>query len=140
MPDGGLCSPQNFEIDFGTVHVKNAKIHSIYLFNPSKTDGKYTISYIKYHQSIKYKFQQSLWTNLDYQDQKIQDEKKCWKLSQDSGLVKNNTIPIHYMPGSLALPDQDDKYAQTHKPIQIQIQFKPEANVLYKSKFRITVK
>ncbi len=72
--------------------------------NPSKVDAKYTITYIKYQQSIKYKFQQSLWTSLDYEDQTITDEKKCWRLSLDGGIVKNKTIPVHYMPGTLALP------------------------------------
>jgi hypothetical protein len=43
------------------------------------------------------------------------------------------------MPTSLALPGDDDKFAETHKPIQVMIMFKPEANVLYKSKFRISV-
>lgn len=41
--------------------------------NPSKVDAKWSISYVKYHQSIKYKFEQSLWTNLDYEDQTITD-------------------------------------------------------------------
>jgi len=109
------------------------------LINPSKVDGKWSISYIKYHQSIKYKFEQSLWTNLDYEDQNIQDDKKCWRLSVDGGVVKNRSIPVHYMPNTLALPGQDDQYAESHKPVQIQIMFKPEANVLYKSKFRLTV-
>ena len=95
------------------------------MFNPSKVDGRWSIAYIKYHQSIKYKFEQSLWTNLDYEDQTIHDEKKCWRLSLDSGVVKNRTIPIHYMPTALALPGSDDYYAETHKPIQLQIMFKP---------------
>ena len=56
MPNQKLYSNENFEIDFGTVHFKNSKKLSFYLLNPSKVDAKYTISYIKYHQSIKYKF------------------------------------------------------------------------------------
>ena len=60
-------------------------------------------------------------------------------MSTDGGVVKNKTIPVHYMPNTLALPAQDDHYASTHKPVQVQIMFKPEANVLYKSKFRVSV-
>ena len=60
-------------------------------------------------------------------------------MSTDGGVVKNKSIPVHYMPNTLALPAQDDHYASTHKPVQVQIMFKPEANVLYKSKFRVTV-
>jgi hypothetical protein len=89
---------------------------SIFLTNPSKVDAQWTIAYIKYHQSIKYKFEQSLWTSLDYEDQTIQDEKKCWRLSLDSGVVKNKTIPIHYIPATLALPSQEDRYTESHKP------------------------
>lgn len=66
-----------------------------------------------------------MWTPLDYEDQTIQDEKKCWKLSIDNGIVKNKTVPIHYMPGTLALPSEDDRYAETHKPVEITIKFKP---------------
>lgn len=76
---------------------------------------------------------------MDYEDQTIQDEKKCWRLNQDSGIVKNKTIPVHYMPTTLALPGQDDQYALRHRPVQVQIMFKPESNVLYKSKFRVFV-
>lgn len=104
MPNRELHSADNFTIDFGTVHFKNSKNITFYLINPSKVDGKFTITYVKYHQSIKYKFEQTLWTALDYEDQTIQDEKKCWKLSIDGGIVRNKTIPIHYMPGTLALP------------------------------------
>lgn len=43
------------------------------------------------------------------------------------------------MPTSLALPGEDDRYAETHKPFQLQIMFKPESNLLYKSKFRLSV-
>ena len=76
---------------------------------------------------------------MDYEDQTIQDEKKCWRLSTDGGVLKNKTIPVHYMPTTLALPGENDRYAETHKPVQLQIMFKPEGNGLYKSKFRVTV-
>jgi ribosomal protein L24E len=56
MPNDQYYSNENFEIDFGVVHFKNTKKMSLYLINPSKVDGKWTITYIKYHQSIKYKF------------------------------------------------------------------------------------
>ena len=39
------------------------------------------------------------------------------------------------MPNTLALPSNDDEYAKDHKPDQVDIVFKPELNVLYKSKF-----
>jgi hypothetical protein len=80
-----------------------------------------------------------LWTPLDHEDQTITDEKKCWKLSVDGGVVKNRTLPVHYMPATLALPSVDDRFAETHKPLQVVVMFKPEANVLYKSKFRLSV-
>jgi len=54
-------------------------------------------------------------------------------------VVLHHTIPVHYMPGTLALPSGEDKYTQTHKPIKIDFLFKPKTNVLYKSKFRIAV-
>jgi hypothetical protein len=38
------------------VHFKNYKKLSFYLINASKVDAKFTIAYIKYQQSIKYKF------------------------------------------------------------------------------------
>lgn len=56
MPDDLPYSPENCFIDFGTVHVKNSKKISVHLINPSKVDGKWSVNYIKYHQSIKYKF------------------------------------------------------------------------------------
>ena len=56
MPNKEFYSNDNFTIDFGTVHFKNTKNITFYLINPSKADGKFAISYIKYHQSIKYKF------------------------------------------------------------------------------------
>jgi len=56
MPNLFNYSNDNFMIDFGKVHFKNSKTLTLYLFNPSKADGKFTISYVKYHQSIKYKF------------------------------------------------------------------------------------
>ncbi len=56
MPNNQLHSSENFEIDFGTVHIKNSSKEVIYLTNPSKVDAKWSISYVKYHQSIKYKF------------------------------------------------------------------------------------
>lgn len=43
------------------------------------------------------------------------------------------------MPNTLALPARNDQYAETHRPLAIQILFKPEANVVYKSKFRVGV-
>lgn len=54
-------------------------------------------------------------------------------------MVRNKSIPVHYMPNTLALPSPDDNFAETHKPVQVTIMFKPEANALYKSKFRVTV-
>jgi len=56
MPDHTAYSSENFLIDFGTVHVKNSKKLSVHLINPSKVDAKWTASFLKYHQSIKYKF------------------------------------------------------------------------------------
>lgn len=41
---------------------------SIYLINSSKVDGKFTITYLKYHQSKKINFQKALWTAEDYED------------------------------------------------------------------------
>ena len=49
-------SAENCLVDFGIVHVNNSKKMSVFLVNPSKVDGKWSVSYIKYHQSIKYKF------------------------------------------------------------------------------------
>ena len=72
---------------------------------------------------------------MDIEDEKITDDKKCFRLSKDSGKILGKSIPIHYMPGTLALPSNDDDYAASHKPDQIDIVFKPELNVLYKSKF-----
>jgi hypothetical protein len=46
---------------------------SFFIYNPSKVDGKWSLSYVKYHQSIKYKFEESLWTKQDYEDQTIVD-------------------------------------------------------------------
>ena len=43
------------------------------------------------------------------------------------------------MPTTLALANADDKYAETHKPAKVDFLFKPESNVLYKSKFVLTV-
>lgn len=50
------------------------------------------------------------------------------------------SIPIHYMPTTLALNGQDDKYAEGHKPTKIDFLFKPDSNILYKSKFILSVK
>ncbi len=60
-------------------------------------------------------------------------------LSQDSGVVLNKSIPVHYMPSTLALPSEQDNYTKHHKPIKIDFLFKPEDSVLYKSKFRVSV-
>ena len=57
----------------------------------------------------------------------------------DGGVVRNKSIPVHYMPNTLALPGKDDYYAENYTPVELLIMFKPEANVLYKSKFRINV-
>ena len=43
------------------------------------------------------------------------------------------------MPTTLALANADDKYAETHKPAKVDFLFKPEANVLYKSKFLLSI-
>jgi hypothetical protein len=56
MPNLQPYSGENCEIDFGTVHFKNSKRLSFYLVNPSKVDARFSIAYIKYQQSIKYKF------------------------------------------------------------------------------------
>lgn len=50
--------------------------------NVSKCIAKWNINYIKYHQSIKYKFEEALWTDQDKQDQTIKDQKKCFMLSK----------------------------------------------------------
>lgn len=60
-------------------------------------------------------------------------------LSSDSGQILAESIPTHYIPGTLALYGEDDKYAGTHKPYRLDFVFKPEKNVLYKSKFIIQV-
>jgi len=60
-------------------------------------------------------------------------------LSQDSGVVFNKSVPVHYMPSTLALPSEEDNYTKQHKPVKIDFLFKPEDSVLYKSKFRISV-
>lgn len=46
-------------------------------------------------------------------------------LSADSGHILSESIPIHYMPGTLALYNSDDKYADTHKPYKLDFVFKP---------------
>jgi len=56
MPNNLLFSIENTLIDFGTIHTKNSKKLSIYLINPSKSDSKFTITYIKYQQSKKINF------------------------------------------------------------------------------------
>lgn len=84
--------------------MKNSKKIAIYLINPTKSDGKFSISYIKYHQSKRINFEKSLWTAEDYEDETTTDSKDCFFLSQDSGVVLSNSIPVHYMPGTLALP------------------------------------
>ena len=48
MPNDLWCSIENRLIDFGTIHIKNSRKMSIYLVNPSKSDAKFTITYIKY--------------------------------------------------------------------------------------------
>jgi hypothetical protein len=55
------------------VHVKNSRKMGVFLINPSKAEARWSIAYIKYHQSIKYKFEQSLCTALDLEDQTITD-------------------------------------------------------------------
>lgn len=125
MPNNQPYSNFNQEIDFGIVHVKNSHKISFYLLNSSKVDAQWKIEYIKYHQSIKYKFEQTLWTAQDYEDQNIQDEKKCWRVSLDQGVVRKKTIPVHYIPGTLALPAPEDHYSMNHKPVQITFMFKP---------------
>jgi len=56
MPNNLLYSIENTLIDFGTIHVKNSKKLSIYLINTSKSDAKFTVTYIKYQQSKKINF------------------------------------------------------------------------------------
>jgi hypothetical protein len=84
-------------------------------------------------------FQNELWTDLDYEDQNIIDDKKCFRLSQDCGQLLPVSIPIHYIPSTLALYNKDDNYAQFHKPHKLDFVFKPETNALYKCKFVIRV-
>ena len=43
-------------------------------------------------------FEKQLWMDEDYEDEKITDEKKCFRLSQDFGHLLVESIPIHYMP------------------------------------------
>lgn len=139
MPDNTLHSQQNLLIDFGVVHVNNYKKQSIYLSNPTKSAVDWTIAYTKYQQGKKIAFQKELWTDLDYEDQNIVDEKKCFRLNQDSGHLLAESIPTHYIPGTLALNSTDDKYAETHKPFKLDFVFKPETKALYKSRFIIKV-
>jgi hypothetical protein len=56
MPNNLLYSIENTMIDFGTIHVKNSKRVTLYLINPTKSDGKFTITYIKYQQSKRINF------------------------------------------------------------------------------------
>lgn len=137
MPNQQLYSIENMFIDFGVVHVNNYKKKSIYLANLTKSAIDWTITYTKYQQTKKTIFQKELWTDLDYEDENIVDEKKCFRLNQDSGHLLAETIPIHYIPGTLALNSVDDKYAETHKPFKLDFVFKPETKALYKSKFII---
>lgn len=60
---------------------------SFYIFNPTKSAADWTITYVKYQQSKKIIFEKKLWTALDYEDETITDEKKCFRLSQDSGHI-----------------------------------------------------
>lgn len=112
---------------------------SFYIFNPTKSAADWTITYVRYQQSKKIIFEKQLWTALDYEDETITDEKKCFRLSQDSGHILAESIPVHYMPTTLALANADDKHAETHKPTKVDFLFKPETNVLYKSKFLLTI-
>ena len=68
MPNQQLNSIENCLIDFGTVHVKNHKKMTLYIQNPTKSAGNWSISYVKYHQSKKMNFEKQLWTALDYED------------------------------------------------------------------------
>lgn len=107
--------------------------------NPTKSAANWSISYVKYKQTKKINFQKELWTDVDYEDENIVDEKKCFRLSQDSGHLLAESIPIHYMPSTLALNSNDDKHAESHQPFKLDLVFKPESNVLYKSKFIVKV-
>lgn len=134
-----LHSVENMTIDFGTIHVKNEKKLSIYLINCSKSDAKFSIEYVKYMESKKINFEQSLWTKEDFEDQKITDQKDIFFLNRAAGTILSNSAPVHYIPGTLALPSQEDSFTQKHKPVKIDFLFKPKTNLLYKSKFRIIV-
>lgn len=87
MPNTQLHSHENALIDFGVVHVNNHRKKSIYLANPTLSAADWTISYVKYQQTKKIIFQKELWTDLDYEDENITDEKKCFRLSHDSGHI-----------------------------------------------------
>jgi len=148
-------------IDFGVSHINNFVQKTIFLANVSKVPGKWKINYVKY--PSKKVLGLATVTKMDLEDVKKTDDPEVFEFSITEGVIGGKTVAVNKVPEGRAFegymtrtfngippPTQfgtsminqgtSTSYPNHSEfPAKIMINFKPKKNILYKSKFRITV-
>ncbi|KRX10489.1 hypothetical protein PPERSA_08791 [Pseudocohnilembus persalinus] len=128
------------EQDFGTVHINNKKTISVYLSNNSKVPANWKLNNVKI-KSIK-NISDLTQTLKEKENHAKTDEADVFEFSIASGVLYGPSVPVRSLPDTSALPNiktNKDISRDNLFPQQILINFRPKKNILYKSKFRITV-
>ncbi|KAL4472936.1 hypothetical protein ABPG72_007813 [Tetrahymena utriculariae] len=126
--------------DFGTVHINNVKRIAIFLSNISKVPAKWKIHHIK--NPFKKFLGTVTMTKEERENNAITDDQDVFQFSVTEGLLYGPSIPVKSLPETLTLPTMITTMKNHQNeiiPQQILINFKPKRNLMYKSKYRISV-
>ncbi|KAL4510071.1 hypothetical protein ABPG72_010264 [Tetrahymena utriculariae] len=129
--------------DFGIVHINNFKTIVIFLSNVSKVPAIWKLNHLK--TTVRRggsAIPQNTMTKLELEDSLRTDDPSVFEFQMTEGTLNGPSISVKSFPDTLALPTKKINailHQQQLYPQKIYINFRPKTNILYKSKFRITV-
>ena len=123
-----LVSPSDHR--FGAVHVERWQTTELYLSNPTIVDAEWRIKHIPFQ-----KPPQRVGIEPPAPELLPVDQPSVFKFSQVAGIMMGPSLPLHVASAKLPEGLADESKA----PLRINVSFKPDKAVHYRSRFRFVV-
>mmetsp|Transcript_6993 Transcript_6993/g.7912 ORF Transcript_6993/g.7912 Transcript_6993/m.7912 type:complete len:308 (-) Transcript_6993:18-941(-) len=126
------------EIDLGEINIERSMRTMFYLINETTVPAKWNLNYVKFPKKATIGYMTK--TPLEIENLNKTDDPEVFQFSVSEGCLKGPSLPLRVTPEGLALPSvPKNSTEEEYLPLKILVNFKPKANILYKSMFRFVV-
>ena len=122
-------------IDFGYVNCESSKRMSIFIMNETEVETKWSIYSLKSKPKNYYGY--GTLTKDEKEDMEKNDDPDVFIFNLTSGIVQGPSNQLIDIPKGPGIPKVFNKKNEEYNPVRVDILFRPNKNVFYKTRYRL---